>query len=139
MTAKQYLSQYKYLNVEISLKQEEKKRLEELAESTSSTSYSGGSGISDKVGKGAGNIVDLQNEIDIMTDRLRALKTEIEGVIKAVESPKYRLILTMKYINNYTYEGISEKMGYSCKQIGRLHKKALLQIKIPKKMSLNVH
>lgn len=70
MTAKDYLSQYKYLDAEISLKQEKKKRLEEIAESTSSPSYPGGSGISDKVGKGAVNIVDIQKEIDIMIERL---------------------------------------------------------------------
>lgn len=132
MTAKDYLLQYKYLDAEISLKQEEKKRLEEIAESTSSTSYPSGSGISDKVGKAAGNIVDIQKEIDIMIERLRALKIEIGAVIEAVENPKYRLVLTMKYINDYTFDKISEKMGYSCKQIGRLHKGALLQIKIPK-------
>lgn len=132
MTAEDYLSQYKYLDVEIALQQEEKKRLEELAESMPSIICPGGSGFSDKVGEGAGNIVDLQKEIDEKTAKLRVLKAEIEGVIKAVENPKYRLILTMKYIKDYTFEKISEKLGYSYKQIGRLHKRALLQIKIPK-------
>lgn len=125
MTAKDYLSQYKYLDAEINLKQEEKKRLEELAESTASANYPGGSGVSDKVGKGAGNIVDLQKEID----NLKALKSNIEGVIKAVENPKYRLILTMKYINCKRWSDISNVMHINDKKwLYKLHKRALKSV-----------
>lgn len=125
MTAKEYLSQYKHLDAEIKLKEEQKKRLEELAESISSVIDPRGTGISDKVGWTAAKLVDIENEIRAMIDRLIALKSEIEKSIGAVEDIKLRRILTLRYINGHTFEQIAEEMDYSLRQVLRKHKAAL--------------
>lgn len=128
MTAKEYLSQYKHLDAEIKLKEEQKKRLEELAESISSVIDPRGTGISDKVGWTVAKLVDAENEIREMIDSLIALKSNIEKAIEAVEDIKLRQILTLRYINGHTFEQIAEEMDYSCMQIFRLHERALSDI-----------
>lgn len=130
MTAKSYLEQYRHLDNEIKIKQEQLSRLRELAESVSPF----GSGISsgetsDKVGRTAAKLVDAENEIKEMINRLVALKNDIEKIIESVENAKLRQILTLRYINGRTFEKIAEEMGYSYMQIYRLHEKALEKVK----------
>lgn len=125
MTAKEYLSQYKHLDAEIKLKEEQKKRLEELAASISTGNNPRRTGVSDKVGWTVAKLVDAENEIRNMINSLIALKSNIEKTIEAVEDIKLRQILTLRYINGHTFEQIAEEMDYSLRQVLRKHKAAL--------------
>lgn len=127
MTAKEYLSQYKGLCVEIDIKKEQAEQLRERATSVAHMSGNGSSGssYSDSLGRTVAKLVDTENELRAMIDRLIALKSEIEKTIEAVEDFKLRQILTLRYINGHTFEKIAEEMDYSCMQIFRLHGKAL--------------
>lgn len=126
MTAKKYLEQYRCLDCDIRIKQDQLSRLRELAELVSPSGNGSSSGeISDKVGKTAAKVVDAENEIKEMINRLITLKRTIEKIIGYVEDSKLRQILTLRYINGHTFEKIAEKMGYSSMQIYRLHRKAM--------------
>lgn len=129
MTAKEYLSQYKWLCVEIEIKREQTEQLRDRAMSVSynmsdKIGSSGGS-RSDTMGRTVAKLVDAENEMGAMVDRLVALKSEIEETIESVEDLKLRQVLILRYINGNTFERIAEKMNYSSMQIFRLHGKAL--------------
>lgn len=131
MTPKEYLRQYAALNAEIDCKFEEKRQLEALAMNISAAfgSGSGGSGVSDKVGKNSARIADLEKEIDKKIDRLVDLREEIETAIAAVEDSRCRTLLEEHYINGKSWEKVAEVMGYSYYHtVARLHPKALKEI-----------
>lgn len=126
MTAKEYLSQYGTLNSEINAKLEQKRQLFELAASVAPSATHGGSGnVSDKVGRTAAKLLDLEREINADIDRLVDLRREIEAVIAGVPDERLRTLLELRYINGVTFERIAEHLDLSAVQIWRLHKIAL--------------
>lgn len=130
MTVKEYLGQYRRLKTDIDGKIEQVKELRGLAESVSHSFGTGGfTGVSDRVGKTVAKIVDMNNEISRRIDRLLELKNEIESVIAQVEEPMLRQLLTLRYINGREWERIALDMGYECRQVYRLHSRALASVK----------
>lgn len=131
MTAKEYLSQYSSLDREIHILQEQVKDLEEKAESISHMSGSSNGSAFDKIGKTVASLVDTKNKIISMIDKFLVLKKEIEGVIAELDNPKYRQILTLRYINGKKWEKIAEIMHMDLRWVHRLHGRALRKIQIP--------
>lgn len=127
MTAKEFLGRYRMLNIEIAAKREQADSIRELAESVSHFSNAGGhnGGNGDRVGRYVAKLVDLENEIIVQTDRLVELKREIEDFIAAVDNPTLRQLLTLKYINDLTWEQVAERLNKSWRHTMRLHKIAL--------------
>ena len=132
MTPKEYLQQYAALNAEIDCKLEEKRQLEALATNISATfgSGSGGSGVSDKVGRNVDKIIDLEKEIDAKIDKLVDLREEIEAVIDTIEDSRYRTVLTERYINGKKWADIADNMHIDVRWVFSLHGYALKKIKI---------
>ena len=132
MAPKEYLRQYAALNAEIDCKLEEKRQLEALATNISAAfgSGSGGSGVSDKVGRNVDKIIDLEKEIDAKIDKLVDLREEIEAAIEAVEDSRYRTILTERYINGKKWADIADNMHIDVRWVFSLHGYALKKIKI---------
>lgn len=134
MTAKEYLTQYRTLNIRINAKLEQKQQLFELATSIAPSSDHGqGSGVSDKVGRTVTKILALEQEINAEIDRLAALRQEIESVIAGIPDERLRILLELKYINGQTWENVAELLKLSTVQVWRLHKAALffIQEKLP--------
>lgn len=134
MTAKEYLTQYRTLNVRINAKLEQKQQLFELATSVAPSSDHGhGGSVSDKVGRTVTKILALEQEINADIDRLVVLRQEIESTIAGVPEERLRLLLELKYINGRTWEDVAELLKLSTVQVWRLHKAALLfiQEKLP--------
>ena len=132
MAPKEYLRQYAALNAEIDCKLEEKRQLEALATNISAAfgSGSGGSGVSDKVGRNVDKIIDLEKEIDAKIDKLVDLREEIEAAIEAVEDSRYRTILTERYINGKKWADFADNMHIDVRWVFSLHGYALKKIKI---------
>lgn len=135
MTAKEYLSQAKFLDDRINSKIQQISSLNELATKCTATisdmphsPNSGGSTMADAVCK----IVDLQEEINKDIDRLVDLKREIMGVIKAVPNVEYQTILEKRYLCFISWEQIAVDMNYSMQHIHRMHSSALKEIVVPK-------
>ena len=135
MTAKEYLSQARFLDNRINSKIQQVSSLNELATKCTATisdmphsPNSGGSTMADAVCK----IIDLQEEINKDIDRLVDLKLEIMGVIKAVPNVEYQTILEKRYLCFISWEQIAVDMNYSMQHIHRMHSSALKEIVVPK-------
>ena len=135
MTAKEYLSQARFLDNRINSKIQQVSSLNELATKCTATisdmphsPNSGGSTMADAVCK----IIDLQEEINKDIDRLVDLKREIMGVIKAVPNVEYQTILEKRYLCFISWEQIAVDMNYSMQHIHRMHSSALKEIVVPK-------
>ena len=133
MTAKEYLSQAKYLDARINSKIRQVGALNDLA--TSATSALSGmprnpnhgrSTMADCVAK----IVDLQTEINADIDELVDLKREITRTIKALTDTEYQTILERRYLVFDSWEKIAAGMGYDLRYLLKLHGKALEAVQV---------
>ena len=128
MTAKEYLSQAKYLDIRINSKIRQVDALNDLAANATSALSGmphdpnhGRSTMADCVAK----IVDLQTEINADIDELVDLKREILETIKSLHNVEFQTILERRYLCFETGEKIAADMGYDLRWLFRLHGKAL--------------
>ena len=134
MTPKQYLSQHRQIDNEITAINEEMERLRELSTKTSNPL----SGMPSGGGKNAApyedivhRIIEIERQRNRKISELLILKVEIEGVIAKVDDIRLRSILRDKYINGLTLEQIAVNHNYSWRHLRRLHGEALSKIKVP--------
>ena len=131
MNIKDFLARHRTADAEINSKLEQLAELKSLATKiTPSTNYEGrGSGnVSDRVGRTAAKIVDLEQEINEAIDRLVDIKSEIEDLINLLEDSVMRTVLERRYILHENWEVIAVKMGYSVRHITRLNIQALAML-----------
>ena len=72
---------------------------------------------------------DYCRQIDCHKTDLFEILKQITNAIMKVENNIYKNILISRYINFETWENISQNIGYSYRQILRLHEKALRKVK----------
>lgn len=130
MTAKEYLNRYRRINAEIDCKLEEIAQLRTLATRLSPTAMFDRNGnVSDKVGRTAVKIVDLEHKIDTEIDKLIGIREEITGAISQIEDVDIRTILEYRYINGWSWRRIAAKMHYTENHLtSYLHPKALREV-----------
>lgn len=115
MTAKEYLSQIRKIDIMINYKQKQLDELQHTADSITANVSSErvqSSGTQDRVGQIVAKIVDLQNEIDQDIDRLVDVKREVMAVVDQLD-PTCIELLTKRYFDFKTWEQIAEEMNYS--------------------------
>lgn len=134
MTAKDYLSQARYLDMRITSKLEQIDSLNELATRCTSTisdmprnPNQGGSRMADAVIK----IIDLEEQLKKDISKLVDLKREIGAVINAVDNPDQQTLLEKRYLCMQSWEQIAVDMNYGIDNIFKLHKKALQNVTVP--------
>lgn len=134
MTAKEYLSQAKFLDQRINSKIQQVASLNDLATKATSTLTGmprnpnhATSTMEETIAK----IIDLQAEINRDIDRLVDLKQEITAVIKAVDNNEYQTLLEKRYLCFLSWKKIAVEMGYSIRNIQILHGKALASVIFP--------
>ncbi len=134
MTAKEYLSQARYLDMRINSKIQQVASLNDLATKATSaltemprTPNHATSTMEEAIVK----IIDLQSEINNDIDRLVDLKQEITATIKAVGNNEYQTILEKRYLCFLSWEKIAVDMGYSIRNVKILHGKALASVILP--------
>lgn len=134
MTAKEYLSQGRYLDARINEKLHQVEQLRLIA--TKATGNLSGMprpespnvhSLQDTVCK----IVDLENEINRSIDALVDLRREIMHVIDEVPSDECRMLLSMRYLGMKSWTEIAEAMCYSEKYVYETHGKALKLVRLP--------
>lgn len=128
MTTKEYLSQISRLNRMIQNKLSEIEQLRELARSISATGNEERVQISpnyDKIGTAYAKIDEMERRLDKIIDEYVDKKELITHQIESIDDEILYDILFSRYINKKTFEKIATKMGYSFKQITRLHGRAL--------------
>lgn len=68
-------------------------------------------------------------ELEEKLEKLVEFQIKIAAEIEHLEDWKERVVLRYRYINNFTWEHISERTGYSKKQISRIHKRAIINFR----------
>ena len=134
MTAKEYLSQARYLDLRINNKIRQVAMLHELATKCTSTISDmprnpspRQSGMADTINK----IIDLESEINRNIDHLVDLKREMTAVIRSVEDSQCQMVLEMRYICLRTWEQIAQDLNCGINNVFKLHKKALKLVAVP--------
>lgn len=139
MTPKQYLQQAYLLDEKINSRLRELEQLRRLEASVQGVDLTRervqcSRRFGSQVENIAQKIIDLEQRINSEIDRLLELKLEIRKVIESVDNETEQLLLRLRYIEYKRWYEIAEIMGYSKRQVTRLHGYALQKIKL----SLNV-
>ena len=128
MTAKEYLSQARTLDMRIKSKLQQIESLNELATSCTIT-YSdmprnpnhGGS----KVERAVLKIIELQESLKKDVEDLVELKEQIMATIQSVADGELQTLLEKRYLCFLSWEKIAVEMHYSIQHIYRMHDTAL--------------
>ncbi len=130
MDVKKLLASHREIDDRINLYLEEIAQLRALSEKC--TARISGNDISrpkgtysDKVGKNAAKIADLEIRIDKEIDRLVDLKEQIMGIAALLKDNTSRAVIERRYILHETWEQIADKLGYTSRHITRLHNAAI--------------
>jgi len=139
MTAKEYLRRAYTLDCEIKAKQLQIERLQSIANQTTGMYEAlrvSGTSSRSKLENGVLDIMELKDELGIMMTRYRATYREIMSTIEIVRNPTYRQLLNLRYLCFLKWEEVAVQMGYSFRNVIRLHGEALKRIIVPaEKMS----
>lgn len=129
MRAKEYLRQIDTMNRRIKNLRKEADMLRSFASSPRPTEYDkdlvqGGS-VKDRTARAITKYMDVEQEIDIRTDEMVGYRHEIIKEINQLNEPNHIDLLMMRYVEGYTFEQIASEMGYSVRQVLRIHGSAL--------------
>lgn len=136
MTAKEYMEQARYLDMQINSKIEQVRTLNELATKVT-TVYSdmphSPNRNTGRMEETIAKIIDLESEIDRDIDALVGLKQEVKTAISKIEDEKCRVLLELRYINQKSWEEIANQLGYDLRYTHKIHGRALQKITVPEK------
>ncbi|MDD2952534.1 MAG: DUF1492 domain-containing protein [Parabacteroides sp.] len=76
---------------------------------------------------------ELEDDLHKRLRKAKLKKEEIERVIDDVEDPRYVMLLTLKYVDNLSWDQVAEEMNYSYSRITKLHGLALDEVTLPAK------
>lgn len=110
---KNELSQLYYLNREI---EEIQKRIDELETAATSctarlTGMPHASGVYDKIGKYAAEIVDLKSLLDLNLKKCFYELNRLNRYINSVNNSEMRLILSLRYINGLEWDQVAASIS----------------------------
>ena len=79
-------------------------------------------------------VKEIQN-VPAFADESKSLKSKlrkIETAISSLENINQRRVLSLRYLDGFSYFEISERMNYSEERIYQLHREAIKKLKIVK-------
>ena len=136
MTPKAYLNQAYRLEQRIRLHQEELENLRMLASSVGSPGfeehYNPNRPDDAPFVKTLDRIWEKEKKVNEELCLLLQLKDEIQSVIDQVDNMDERLILTYRYLKNYTWMRIGDELAADERTIRRWQSRALSHVKVPK-------
>ena len=153
VTAKEYLQQIykidKRINITLAKTQKMKESLYGKGIEMNDTPSSNHG--TDTLGKTICKVMEYEEKANQLIDRLVDLRLDIEAVIDTVSNSEQKEVLERRYLlfqpwesyydeeNKIYVKGIAEYMGYSARQIYRIHGEALKSINVSQcqLMSLN--
>ena len=104
----------------------------------------GHNSTNDGIAKAIEKVADYERKADEIIDKLIDMRIEIENAIASVPDPIQREVLERRYLMYQPFEGgydkktgiyikgIDEAMGYSVRQVYRLHRYGLQKVKVKK-------
>ena len=120
MTAKEYMEQARYLDMQINSKIEQIRNLNELA-TKATTVYS-------DMPHSPNRNTSRMEETVVKIDALVNLKREIMRVVNRIEPVEYRTILEMRYLQFKKWEQIALLMSTDLRWVYRMHGRALNEV-----------
>lgn len=127
MTAKQFLSRGRWIEREITslirTRDETRDRLTHITQN-----YDSDGAQTTKDPHKFDSLVELEDKIDELIDRLYATKTEILGVIDKLEDRREFLALKVYYIDMKTWEEVCVELHYSWRQTMYIRKQAIKHV-----------
>ena len=134
MTAKEFLSMAWQIDGRIERKIEERDRIESKLTTGRISNLTGmPRGGNYDWTDAVASIIRLTQQINAEISRLCTIKREVNEAIDAVEDIRYRRLLELRYRNYLTWEQIADDMHYEISNVYKLHGKALLRVRVPKK------
>ena len=136
MTKKQYLRQGYKIRQEIKIQRDILNELENNLDNVRSFDYSkdklqGGPVQDDTVMvEKINRIIEVQEIIREKETELKRLQANLYLEINRLTNTNEKILLQARYILNETWEQIAERLGYSVRQIHRVHSSALENFKI---------
>lgn len=70
-------------------------------------------------------LIELQKQAKAELEDLYQERKKILEIIRSLEDPEQRAVLHLRYISCLKWEVVAENMGYSTRQVHRIHKDAL--------------
>ena len=127
MNAKQFLSRGRWIEREITslirTRDETRDRLTHITQN-----YDSDGAQTTKDPHKFDSLVELEDKIDELIDRLYATKTEILGVIDKLEDRREFLALKVYYIDMKTWEEVCVELHYSWRQTMYIRKQAIKHV-----------
>ena len=140
MTPKAYLNQAYRLEQRIKLDKEEIETLRALSTSVGSPGfeehYNPNKATEAAFMKTLEKIWKYEEKVSRELELLLKLKTEIQGVILAVSNMDERLVLTYRYLKNYTWSRIGDELMADERTIRRWHNRALSHVVLPENLTI---
>lgn len=128
MTAKEYLSQLKYLDIKLNDKISERERLISLATKVT-PSYSADpvstSGTPDKISNIVVMLQELEEDTEYTMAKMVKQKRAILAKLESMDNYKYYQLLYKKYVEYKDLAVVAKEMVYSYRVIVNMHGKAL--------------
>ena len=135
MTPKAYLNQAYRLEQRIKLDREEIATLQSLAGDVGSPGfeehYNPNRPTEAAFVKTLERVWEYEQKVNEELDLLLKLKNEIQGAIAEVENMDERLVLTYRYVKNYTWTRIGDELYADERTIRRWHNRALAHVIVP--------
>ena len=135
MTSKAYLDQAYRLEQRVRLDKEELEDLRTLAASVGSPGfeehYNPNHASEAPFVKTLERIWEMEKKVNDELCLLLQLKGEIQSVINQLDNMDERLVLTYKYLKNYTWMRIGDELAADERTIRRWHSRALSHVKVP--------
>lgn len=124
MTAKQFLSRGRWIEREISAlmrtRDETRDRLTKITQS-----YDGDGAQSTKDPHKFDALLEMEDKLDSMIDKLYQVKLEILSAIEKLEDSRERIALRAYYIDMKTWEEVAVELHYAWRQTMRVRKSAI--------------
>lgn len=144
MTPKEYLNQVYRIDrrINVTLAKIEKMRASLYKIGAGGSSVPAQRQSSDSLGAAVAKVLDYEKNANRLIDKLVTKRLEIENAIKGVQDAAQREVLERRYLlfqrwgsrfderTGEYVKGIAESMGYSERQIYRLHGKALKNVSV---------
>ena len=135
MTPKTYLNQAYRLEQRIRLDTEELENLRTMAASVGSPGfeehYNPNHPTDAPFVKTLNRIWEKERKVNEELDQLLQLQDEIQSVIAKVDNMDERMILTYRYLKNYTWARIGDELSADERTIRRWHDRALSHVVVP--------
>ena len=144
MTAKEYLSQAYRLDKQADMVLQKADALRKSLYGRGQNYENTGHSNTDGIAKAIEKVADYERKADEIIDKLIDMRIEIENAINKVSDPIQREVLERRYLMYQPFEGgydkktglyikgIDEAMGYSVRQVYRLHRYGLQKVKVKK-------